>query len=71
MPRHPMSPGWPLEMLSTITFTEHAGKTTVTIRWIPLNATEEERNTFEGGLESMHKGWTGTLDQLADYLAKV
>ncbi|MGA7750016.1 MAG: SRPBCC domain-containing protein [Gallionella sp.] len=69
--RHPMSPIWPLEMLSTITFTWHAGKTTITVRWIPLNATEEERKTFEGGFESMQKGWGGTMDQLADYLAKV
>jgi uncharacterized protein YndB with AHSA1/START domain len=68
--RHPMSPTWPLEMLSTITFTEHAGKTNVTVSWVPLNATEEERKTFEGGFDSMRKGWTGTLDQLADYLAK-
>lgn len=68
--RHPMSSTWPLEMLSTITFTEQAGKTTVTVRWLPLNATEEERNTFEAGLDSMHNGWTGTLDQLAAYLAK-
>ena len=30
--RHPASPSWPLEMLSTITFTEQAGKTTVTER---------------------------------------
>lgn len=68
--RHPMNPSWPLEMLSTITFTEQAGKTTVTVRWAPLNATEDERKTFESGMESMHKGWTGTLDQLAAYLAK-
>ena len=67
---HPMSPTWPLEMLSTTTFTEHDGKTTITVRWAPLNATEFERKTFEAGHESMQKGWTGTLDQLAEYLAK-
>ena len=68
--RHPMSPTWPLEMLSTFTFTERDGKTTLTIRWVPLNATEEERKTFEGGRAGMTQGWTGTLDQLAEYLAK-
>lgn len=67
--RHPMSPTWPLEMLSTITFTEQAGGTTVTVRWAPLNATEEERKTFEAEFESMQKGWTGTMDQLTEYLA--
>src|SRR2546423_1599106 len=29
--RHPFSPTWPLEMLSTTTFTEQAGKTTMTL----------------------------------------
>src|SRR3954468_5283062 len=41
--RHPMSPTWPLEMLSTTTFEERDGRTTVTVRWAPLNATEAER----------------------------
>jgi uncharacterized protein YndB with AHSA1/START domain len=69
--RHPMSPGWPLEMLSTITFAGHMGKTTVTVRWAPLNATEEERKTFEDGFDSMQKGWSGTMDQLAEYLTNI
>jgi len=68
--RHPMSPTWPLEMLSAFTFVEYEGKTTFTIKWVPYNATEEERKTFDAGREGMSKGWTGTLDQLAEYLAK-
>jgi uncharacterized protein YndB with AHSA1/START domain len=67
--RHPMSPTWPLEMLSTVTFAEHEGRTTLTVRWVPHSATEEERKTFASGHESMQKGWTGTLDQFAEYLA--
>ena len=66
--RHPMSPTWPLELLSTVTFAEHEGKTTLTVQWVPLNATELERKTFDEGRESMQQGWTGTLDQLAEYL---
>ena len=68
--RHPMSPTWPLEMLSMTTFAEHEGRTTITVQWAPLNATKSEHKTFEAGHESMQQGWTGTLDQLADYLAK-
>jgi uncharacterized protein YndB with AHSA1/START domain len=68
--RHPMSPTWPREMLSTFTLEEPGGKTTVRIEWIPLNPTEEERKTFEGTYEGMKQGWGGTLDQLADYLVK-
>src|SRR6266496_2994918 len=36
--RHPFSPGWPREMLSTTTFAEQGGTTTVTTQWVPLNA---------------------------------
>jgi uncharacterized protein YndB with AHSA1/START domain len=69
--RHPLSPTWPLEMLSTVRFAEHEGKTKITVQWTPLNATEEERKTFDTANESMKQGWTGTFDQLAEYLAKV
>ena len=68
--RHPASPTWPREMLTTTTFTEEKGKTTVTVRWIPLNPTDDERKTFEGARDGMRQGWTGTFDQLSDYLAK-
>ena len=68
--RHPMSPTWPLEMLSTTTFAERDGKTTITVQWAPLNATETERKTFDTSHEGMRMGWTGTFEQLAQYLAK-
>jgi uncharacterized protein YndB with AHSA1/START domain len=68
--RHPMSPDWPLEMLSTVTFAPHGAGTSVTVEWLPLNATETERKTFAAGHDSMNKGWGGTFEQLADYLAK-
>jgi uncharacterized protein YndB with AHSA1/START domain len=67
--RHPWNPDWPLQMLSTVSFTEQDGRTTVTVRWVPHAATELERKTFEAGRESMRQGWTGTLDQLTEYLA--
>ncbi len=67
--RHPLSEKtWPLEMFSTTTLTEHDSKTTVTVRWSPLTATEAERKTFDTNHESMRMGWTGTMDQLAEYL---
>ncbi len=70
--RHPLSKDpWPLEMLSTLTFTEQNGKTTLTIEWVPINSTQEERDTFEKGRDGMKQGWTGTLDQLENYLAKL
>jgi uncharacterized protein YndB with AHSA1/START domain len=68
--RHFMSPEWPLEMLNTATFTEEGGKTTLTLHSVAINATAHERKIFEDGFESMQGGYTGTLDQLAAYLAK-
>jgi len=49
---------------------EHQGGTTLTIRSLPHAANESECKTFEAGHEGMQKGWTGTLDQLTEYLAK-
>ena len=69
--RHPMSPTWPLEMLSVTTLVEEGGKTRLTIEWSPLNPTDEERQTFEASHEGMQQGWAGTFEQLADYLSKV
>ena len=68
--RHPMAPTWPREMLSTFTFEDAGpGKTRLTIRWAPHNATEEEAKTFDAGRDSMQMGWSGTLEQLEAYLA--
>jgi uncharacterized protein YndB with AHSA1/START domain len=69
--RHFLSPEWPAEMLNTATFTEADGKTTLTIHSVAINATPHERKIFEDGFKSMEGGFTGTFDQLADYLAKI
>ena len=68
--RHPLNSTWPLQMLSTFLFAEQDGRTTLTIRWLPLDADETERATFAGAHQNMQQGWTGTLDQLAEYLAR-
>jgi uncharacterized protein YndB with AHSA1/START domain len=67
--RHPFSPNWPLEMLSTTTFEEACGKTKVTLQWLPLQPTEAELKTFEESFEGMVQGWNGTFEQLVEYLA--
>ena len=67
--RHPMSPSWPLEMLSTFTFEElPGGKTRFTLRWRAYNASAEEQKTFDAAHDSMNQGWGGTLEQLTAYL---
>jgi uncharacterized protein YndB with AHSA1/START domain len=68
--RHPYSPTWPRETLSTTILAEQGDKTMLTLRWQPLNPTAEERQTFDSSHDSMKMGWTGTFDQLAAHLAK-
>jgi uncharacterized protein YndB with AHSA1/START domain len=71
--RHEMHAGWPLEMLSTVTFEEHAGisrGTVVTVSWSALDASAAERKVFDEGRASMQQGWSGTFDRLAEHLAQ-
>lgn len=62
------SPLFPLEILNTWTFTEEHGKTTLTLRGIPYNATEEEHAFFRSMHENMNQGFGGTFNQLEAYL---
>jgi len=68
--RHPLSATWPLEMLSTTTFTDEGRKTKLTIEWSPLDPTDEERKTFDSSHDLMRQGWSGTFGQLTGFLAK-
>lgn len=68
--RAPFSDTWPLLTLSVFTFEDlGGGQTRLSIESAPHDATEAELRTFEKGLDSMTQGWTGTLQQLGDYLA--
>ena len=70
--RAPFSAGWPLEMLSTVTFDAiDAGRTSITLRASAHNATELERETFAAAHNSMRQGWGGTFNQLDEYLAQI
>jgi uncharacterized protein YndB with AHSA1/START domain len=64
-----MAPTWPKQTLSTTTFEEANGKTTLTLRWEPYEATQEEIATFNAGRAGMDQGWAGTFAQLDAYLA--
>jgi uncharacterized protein YndB with AHSA1/START domain len=68
--RHPGNKDWPRETLSTTTFGDQQGKTLLTLRWTPFQASELERQTFLAAAPSMEQGWTGTFRQLDAYLAR-
>jgi uncharacterized protein YndB with AHSA1/START domain len=70
--RHPFSKDpWPLQMLTDISFEEKNAKTLVSVKWVPLDASDEERATFNAGRPNMNQGWGGTFEQLTGYLAEV
>ena len=70
--RTPFSGAWPLRLLSTVTFEELGERETkITVTWIPMDATEDERKAFEDGMPSMTGGWSGSFDQLDRFLAGI
>jgi len=57
-----MSGDWPLELLVTVTFEEHGGKTRLTLRHIGIPAGENR--------DMAKAGWDESFDKLAEYLEK-
>lgn len=71
--RHPLSPTWPETVLTTVCFDEEgADRTRVTLTWRPFGAvTPAEWETFSKAKSGMTQGWSGSFDQLDDYLREV
>lgn len=70
--RHPMAPGWPMEMLTVFTFEKiDDGRTKLNVTSSAYNASDEEIATFEEGYLSMTNGFGGTFDKLEAYLASI
>lgn len=66
--RHPMAPSWPLELLTTVTFTPNGEKTVLNLTWEPINAPQSDLDTFGASLDGCAQGWGGTFDNLDRYL---
>lgn len=64
--RHPMSPVWPLNMQTVVTFNEEGpNETRVTVVWEPIgDVSSEELEAFRNMKPSMTQGWTGSFDKL-------
>jgi uncharacterized protein YndB with AHSA1/START domain len=70
--RHPMAEQWPLEMLATTTFKDAApGKSEMTISWTPHHTDAAGIACFDAMRPMMEMGFTGTLNKLERYLAKI
>ena len=55
-----------LEVLNTVTFAEHEGKTKLTLQAVVVKSTPD----VEEALAGMEEGWSQSLDKLAEHLAK-
>ena len=60
----------PAEMLTTVTFAAVGDQTAVIVEWIPLHASEAEIRTFDDARQGMAGGWSGSFEQLDDFLAR-
>ena len=62
--RAAFAPLFPLEMLTTVLFSEAEGGTRIDLSWEPIDATPEECAFFAEMMASMTGGWSGSFDQL-------
>lgn len=58
-------PMWPRERLTVVSFAYQAGRTTVTVLWVPLDATAADLDAFESGRSGASAGWHGPFEKLA------
>jgi uncharacterized protein YndB with AHSA1/START domain len=62
---------WPLEIFNEFSFAEKDGKTTLTVRSYPLNATEKEIETYLENQPSFRGGTNATLDKLEQLIPQL
>ena len=69
--RHPMAATWPLEVLSTVEFSEENGKTTLTMTSRPINAADEDHAIYASSFAGMTGGTDGMMENFEAYLDSV
>jgi len=69
--RNPWMPTWPLEIKNRLTLKLVDGKTELTLRGGPINATTEEMDLFLKTRPNMEQGFAGTFAQLEAYLETI
>lgn len=65
----PGKPNWPKELVTSLTFVEEDGKTTLTLTAKPLDPTAEQAAAFKEMKDGMSKGWVGSFAKLEEHLA--
>lgn len=68
--RAPFFESWPLEIFVRVTLEEESGKTTLTLESSPVNATQQELDTFQQNKDSFRQGTEASLLRLEKILAR-
>ncbi|TQV75667.1 SRPBCC family protein [Denitrobaculum tricleocarpae] len=66
-----MMPDWPRVLLTTVTFEEENGRTTMRLTWVPHEASAAEIACFAAAMGGMGKGWGGGMALLEELLAEL
>ena len=68
---NPMMENWPKVLLTTVTFTEEAGKTRMRLTWMPHQASDAEIACFAEAIGGLDKGWGKGMEMLAEILQEL
>ncbi len=68
---NPMMENWPKVLLTTVTFTEEAGKTRMRLTWVPHQASDAEIACFAEAIDGLDKGWGKGMEMLAEILQEL
>ena len=69
--RAPFAANFPLRVLNDVRFSESGGRTRLAMTGTPFEASGDEKDFFRSMFPSMSQGFTGTLNQLEEYLETV
>ena len=65
----PSMPNWPREIEAAINLSEENGISHMEFVWRPIDPTQEEADAWEASRPQHGKGWGGSFELLAGYLA--
>lgn len=68
---NPMMPDWPRGLLTTVTFEEVDGKTSVRLSQIPMDASDAEIACFTQMMSGMDSGWGSGYTIIDDIIAEL
>ena len=60
---------WPLTLLTVVDLVPLAGRTELTLRWIPIEYDQASLDEFVRQMAGMTGGWGGSFDKLDAYLS--